>query len=279
LNGFAWVAQNSELLRVDLASKAVARFPFEVTSDNKTMESFRPAPLRGRHAASAVAASPDGTKIAVAVKASSAVVLFDVSKSSFSLIRLRDAVDPTGVAFFPDGRLAVSTADYGTGEHVQVLVWDASFSEPQSVSVPDSSAVHSGLNGSLVVGDEYPSILNADLSVAIAPIDSGSQSESEGAATVLPDDSLATASPAGLTIAEPGNGATQTVAYPLEPCPTSFPAPLAVSDQTSTSQDAANTAPTECPLSPSAIAADAAGNIWMEFVGAGGPELAVVRAA
>jgi hypothetical protein len=270
-----WVAQNLTLKRLDLTDNTVKTFPIPAEGENVTMDSYRPSLLRNRHAAVSVAQSADGTAVAIAVSYTSTIELFTPKSAEFETVRLPEASDAKGVAFLPDGRVVVGIADYSSHLADTVLIWDSMLQRfTSSIPVPDSSAVVSGADGTIVVGVAEPVIVTAN---SVSDIGAGDESvERAGPATVLPNGHRAIATQQALMIWDANNALVQSLEYPRQQCRTmERDHPLG---ETSTSE-ASPTTTGPCYIEPVALAGDSVGNLWVELQGYSGPELAVVRGA
>jgi len=119
-SGTVWVGANSTLARLDVATGSITYLAVPTPPDNSNAEAPRPPPLQGSHLIQALAASDSGD-VAIAMSASSAVLVYSDSAQTFSTISLNDDAEPLDVAYAPDGVLGVATANWAQGGQTNLL--------------------------------------------------------------------------------------------------------------------------------------------------------------
>ena len=270
----AWLAQNDELVRSDLASGAQQRFKIPIGPDNAAREGFRPPEVKGTHAAVAVSVAPSGDEVAVALSAVSAVEEFSPTNETFSELPLPTGDDANGLGFLSDGRLVAGISDYATGATTSALVSGATPSDWTSVAVPDSSAVLTSPDGTLLVGGSNTTILSPQL--ATTPL-TGNSTDAILPSLQLPNGNRVIADRDALWITTAKGATVATAPWPTETCSAFVSAP-AVSETTAARDATTTTEPSTetCVRQPVAMATDGLGNIWLQFQLSAGLELALV---
>jgi hypothetical protein len=102
--GMVWLGINATLTRLDPSTGAVQTWRIPAPADNSAAESFRPSNSQGQYLVQSIAASPDGSRIAIGMDPSSSVELFDPSAGTFTQIAMPATSDtPVSLAYAPDG--------------------------------------------------------------------------------------------------------------------------------------------------------------------------------
>lgn len=264
--GIVWLGINATLTRLDPGTGAVKTWNIPAPADNPAAESFRPPGLRQQFLVQALAASSDGSHIAIAISLASSVEVFDPSAGTFSQIAMPAVSDsPQSLAYAPDGTLGVGIANYQTHHLTTALVIrPGSSGVPVPVSVPDSGTITSYGTSGFIVGAAHPSLLTVTGNVTpiAVPAAATEAHSSDGGRplVVLHGGRLGVITSAGV-LEYPGNAtsvvsataASATLQLPGVKCP--------VPISTSGSPPPAPHGP--CHPYPSVLAVDGAGGIWV----------------
>jgi hypothetical protein len=166
--GTVWLGINATLTRLDPSTGAVQTWRIPAPGDNPAAESFRPADTQGLYLVQAIAASPGGTQIAIAMDLSSSVELFDPAAGTFTQIAMPATSDtPVSLAYTPDGTLGVGLANYQTHRwDTALVVRPGTTSAPAAIPVPDSRSITSYGTSGFIVGAADPSLLTSTGTVA-----------------------------------------------------------------------------------------------------------------
>jgi hypothetical protein len=138
--GIVWLGINATLTRLDPGTGAVKTWRIPAPADNSAAESFRLPSVQGQYLVQAIAASPGGSQIAIAMDLSSSVELFDPSAGTFTQIAMPAASDtPQALGYAPDGTLGVGLANYQTHRwDTALVVRPGTTGAPAAITVPDS---------------------------------------------------------------------------------------------------------------------------------------------
>jgi hypothetical protein len=158
-DGTVWLGVGMELGRIDRGG-TVSTWRVPVTSHDPKLASFQPPEMATVQGIRDLAICSCG-KVAIALRNSTAVEVFDPKSQSFSVVGLPTDVAPRSVAYFGDGTLAVAADDYRTHRSDAVIVVTPS-GTLRRVEVPDASHVRPSRGGALIVGDELPVTLLPD---------------------------------------------------------------------------------------------------------------------
>jgi hypothetical protein len=251
-----WVAADGNLIRVDTRANTTTSVPLPAVRDNANLEAGLPAKERGVHFIRALAVDAHG-HVAVALSASTQILVFDDAKKSFSKIDLPANDDAWSIAYYADGRLAVGAAD-AHGDVATMFVVDTDGKIGKPFTVPDASRLVTLAPGSdLLAGTLGPAIVHEDGRTQAVRLPAGVHANmSQGGVTPLPKGRFAVSTSSNVLVVDPDGSTSIVYRYPPGPCPLRGGPGL---DPPST------TAPTnqECFVTPFAMQADRTGHLWI----------------
>ncbi len=264
--GTVWLGINATLTRLDPSTGAVQTWRIPAPGDNPAAESFRPADTQGLYLVQAIAASPDGSQIAIGMDLSSSVELFNPAAGTFTQIAMPATSDtPVSLAYAPDGTLGAGLANYQTHRwDTALVVRPGTTRAPAAIPVPDSRSITSYGTGGFIVGAANPSLLTTTGTVspvAVPAAAAGAYTPDSGHAIIaLPNGQLGIIGKGGV-FEYPGNATTVasatagsvTLQLPGVQCPVPI----------STNGSPPTTPAGPCYPEPSVMAVDGAGGIWV----------------
>jgi hypothetical protein len=151
-----WAGADSTLFELDVANGTVTSWTIPSPSVNVGQRPLLPPGDQGNFSVSGIAASPDGSQIAISTIDSSSVDTFSTASDTFGSLSMPGSSDlPLSLLYLPDGNLIVGFSDIssqaGQADDLEVFAPTGS-SETVMLPVPGSAWNLSPSGSELIVG-------------------------------------------------------------------------------------------------------------------------------